>query len=82
MVTSDGELEDKNCSKMFFKVLGNISRTIILTIINQNILAILKTFSNLQKMFIQKLTIKERTSRGATTEFPSKIPTREKQNFQ
>ena len=46
-------------------------------IINQNILAILTTFSNLQK-FYETFYTKETTSKVATTEFLSKIPTRKK----
>ena len=45
---------------------------------NQNILAVLRTFSNLQKIFFEKLYTKETTSKGATTEFLSKIPNRKK----
>ena len=45
-------------------------------IINQNILAILRTFLNLQKNY-EKLYIK-RTSTTATTEFVCKIPNRKK----
>ena len=47
-------------------------------IINQNILAALLTFSNLQKNFYEKLYTKERTSKTSTTEFISKIPDRKK----
>ena len=47
-------------------------------IINQNILATLLTFSNLQKNFYEKLYTKERTSKTSTTEFISKIPNRKK----
>ena len=46
-------------------------------IINQNILAILTTFSNLQK-FYETFYTKETTFKAATTEFLSKIPTRKK----
>ena len=45
-------------------------------IINQNILAILRAFLNLQK-FYEKLYTKQ-TSTAATTEFLSKIPNRKK----
>ena len=48
----------------------------ILMIINQNILAILRAFLNLQK-FYEKLYTKQ-TSTAATTEFLSKIPNRKK----
>ena len=41
-------------------------------IINQNILAILRTFSNPQKTIYEKLHTKQ-TSTAATTEFLSKI---------
>ena len=48
-------------------------------IINQNILATLLTFSNLQKkQFYEKFCTKETTSKTATTEFISKIPNRKK----
>ena len=47
-------LRSKKCLKIFFKVLErqnllNQCLNCILMIINQNILAVLKTFSNLQK---------------------------------
>ena len=45
-------------------------------IINQNILAILGTFLNLQKNYEKLYT--EHTSTAATTEFVSKIPNRKK----
>ena len=45
-------------------------------IINQNILAVLRTFLNLQKNY-EKL-YKKQTSTAATTEFLSKIPNRKK----
>ena len=45
-------------------------------IINQNILAILRTFFNLKKIY-EKLYTK-RTSTAATTEFAYKIPSRKK----
>ena len=50
-----------------------------LVIINQNILAILRTFLNLKKKIIinEKLYTK-RTSTAATTEFVQKIPNRKK----
>ena len=46
-------------------------------IINQIILAILRAFLNLQKIFYEKLYTKQ-TSTAATTEFFSKIPNRKK----
>ena len=46
----------------------------ILMIINQNILASLLTFSNLQKNFYEKFYTKEVTFKTATTEFLSQIP--------
>ena len=46
-------------------------------IINQNILAILRTFLNLQKKFNKKLSTKQ-SSTAPTTEFLSKIPNRKK----
>ena len=70
-------------SKIFFKVLErqNIkSNNISVTFtdgINQNILAVLRTFLNLQ-MKLWKIYIKETTSKAATTEFLSKIPNRKK----
>ena len=48
----------------------------ILMIINQNILASLLTFSNLQKNFYEKFYTKEATFKTATTEFLSQIPNR------
>ena len=45
-------------------------------IINQNILASLLTFSNLQKNFYEKFYIKEATFKIATTQFVSQIPNR------
>ena len=49
----------------------------ILMIINQNIPAILRTFSNRQKIY-EKYYTKETTSKLATTEFISKIPNKKK----
>ena len=46
-------------------------------IINQNILAILRTSLNLQKKLYEKLYTKE-TCTAATTDFLSKIPNRKK----
>ena len=46
--------------------------------INQNILAVLRTLSNLQKRVYEKLYTKETTSKVATNEFLSKIPNRKK----
>ena len=48
----------------------------IMMIINQNILATLLTFSNLQKNLYEKPYTKQTTSQAATTEFISKIPNR------
>ena len=48
----------------------------ILIIINQDILAILRTFLNLQKNY-EKIYTKQ-TSKAATTEFVRKIPNRKK----
>ena len=45
--------------------------------INQNILAILKTFLNLQKKINEKLYTKQ-TSTAATSEILSKIPNKKK----
>ena len=47
-------------------------------IINQNILATLLTFSNLQKNLYENFYSKETSSKTATTEFISKIPNRKK----
>ena len=46
--------------------------------VNQNILAVLRTFWNLQKIFYKKLCTKETTSKAATVEFLSKISNRKK----
>ena len=46
--------------------------------INQNILAVLRTFSNLRKKNYEKLYTKEATSQAAFIEFLSKIPNRKK----
>ena len=46
--------------------------------INKNILATLRTLSNLQERIYEKLCTKETTSKAATTEFLSKIPNRKK----
>ena len=76
------KLEGEKCSKTFFKVLErknmrNQTRSeFILMIINQNILASLLTFSNLQKNFYEKFYTKEATFKTATTEFLSQIPNR------
>ena len=45
-------------------------------IINQNILASLLTFSNLQENFYEKFYIKKATFKTATNEFLSEIPNR------
>ena len=47
-------------------------------IINPNILAIVRTFSNLQKKVYEELYFKETTSKAATTKLFSKIPNRKK----
>ena len=47
---------------------------------NQNILATLLTFLNLQKKLYEKLYTKETTSKTATTEFISKMSNREKKS--
>ena len=44
--------------------------------INKKILATLRTLSNLQERIYEKLYTKETTSKAATTEFFSKIPSR------
>ena len=71
--------EGKKCSATFFKVLErknmqNQTRSeFILMIINQNILASLLTFSNLQKNFYEKFCTKEATFETATTKFLRQI---------
>ena len=76
------KLEGEKFYKTFFKVLErknmqNQTRPeFILMIINQNILASLLTFSNLQKNFYEKFYTKEATFKTATTEFLSQIPNR------
>ena len=76
------KLEDKKCSKTFFKVLErkngqNQTRSeFILMILNQNILESLLTFSNLQKNFYEKIYTKQATIKTATAEFLSQIPNR------
>ena len=50
----------------------------ILMIINQNILAILNTYSICKKKVYERLYTKETTSKAATTNFFSKIPKRKK----
>ena len=85
---SNGSLRVKKALKLFSKYLEegmcNIKRysKYILMIINQNILASLLTFSNLQKNLYEKLYIKETTSKPITTKFISKIPNRKIPNFQ
>ena len=64
----------KNVPKLSAKYLKYLNY--ILMIINQKILAILRTFLNLPKKY-KKLYIK-RTSTAATTEFVGKIPNRKK----
>ena len=50
----------------------------ILTIINQNIPTILRTFLNLQKKKKKKFSPGKQTSTAATTKFVRKIPNRKK----
>ena len=82
VLRSNRSLRVKNALNLFSKYLKERTRKIkqylkyILTIINQNILATLLTFSNLQKNFYEKLYTKQTTSKTATTEFISKIPNR------
>ena len=82
VLKSDESLRVKNAPKPFLKYLRErISKikqylNYIEMIINQNILATLLTFSNLQKNFYEKLYTKQTTSKTATTEFISKIPNR------
>ena len=80
MLGSNRSLRVKNALKFFSKYLEEGMCKIkqylkyILMIINQNILATLLTFSNLQKNLYEKLYTKQATSKTATTEFISKIP--------
>ena len=82
VLRSNGSLRVKNALKLFSKYLKEgickIKQYLkhMLMIINQNILATLLTFSNMQKNFYEKLYTKETTSKTATTEFISKIPNR------
>ena len=47
-------------------------------IVNENIVEILRTFSNLEKNLCENLYTKETTSKTATTEFLSKFPNEKK----
>ena len=88
VLRSNGSWRVKNALKSFLKYLREgickIKQYLnyILMIINQNILATLLTFSNLQKNLYEKLYTKETTSKTTTTEFISKIPNRKIPNFQ
>ena len=84
VLRSNGSLRVKNALKLFSKYLKEgickIKQYLkhMLMIINQNILATLLTFSNMQKNFYEKLYTKETTSKTASTKFISKIPNRKK----
>ena len=70
------EMEDKKCQKFFFKVLEkqnlqNQYLNYILMIKNQNILAILKTFSNLIKK--RKIYKTKTIYKATTTKFLGKF---------
>ena len=84
VLTSDGSWRAKNAQKLFSKYLKDRICKIkqylsfMLMIINQNILEILKTCSNLQKKSYEKLYTKETTSKAATTECLSEILNRKK----
>ena len=87
MLTLDGGLEGEKWSKHFFKVserqnlenqtIPELYNYYILMLINQNLLAILRAFSNRHKN-LWKLCLEETTSKAATTEFLSKIRNRGK----
>ena len=77
------ELEAKNAPKLSSNWKTEYAKSNNIWIIytddiNQNILAVLRTLSNLQKRIYEKLCTKEATSKAATTEFLSKIPNRKK----
>ena len=66
------KLEGKKCKVLERKNIQNQTRSeFIVMIINQNILASLLTFSNLQKEFYEKFYTKGTTFKTATTEFLS-----------
>ena len=76
------ELEGEKCSRNFFQSTWKTESAkskqylnYILMIINQNILVILKTFSNLQKIHEHVYT-KDITSKAAATDFFSIVPNR------
>ena len=77
------ELEAKNAPKLSSNWKTEYAKSNNIWIIytddiNQNILAVLRTLSNLQKRIYEKLYTKETTSKAATTEFLGKIPDRKK----
>ena len=73
------KLEGEKCSKTFFKVLERtniLKQTIskfILMIINQNILASVLTFSNLQKIYMKNFTPKRQLSKPPLLIFLAKF---------
>ena len=76
-----GNMLKKFFSKYFKDKICKIKQYLnhILMMINQNILAILRTFWNLQKSY-EKLYTVETTSRAATTDILSRIPNRYKKS--
>ena len=82
MPTSDRSCRAKNAQKHFLKYLKDRIckikqyRNYILMLINQNILAILRT--NLKRKIYENLYTKETTSKAATTKLLSKIPNKMK----
>ena len=80
--TSDRSCRAKNAQKHFLKYLKDRIckikqyRNYILMLINQNILAILRT--NLKRKIYENLYTKETTSKAATTKLLSKIPNKMK----
>ena len=76
MLPSDGSVRAKNALKERKNMQNQRRSEFILMIINQNILASLMTFSNLQKKLYEKFYTKEATFKTANTEFLSQISNR------
>ena len=82
------ELDCKKCSKTFCKVLerqnlqNQISLNYTLMIINQNVLAILWTFPNLQKHFIKLITPRRQPPKLVLLNFLATLLTETKSNEQ
>ena len=76
----EGENVQRYFSKYFKERICKIKQYLnyMLIIMNQNVLLILRTFSNLQKKLYKKPCTKETTSKAATTEFLDKILNRKK----